>query len=114
MSARYTEDTLVQQTMAEYLELQLGWESVYAYNNEDFGPDSLLGRDSDREVVLTRILSGKLVELNPELPDAVCGRSPASSPRKLSPPRTVKSTAWRATACRWPSATTKASRCGSV
>ncbi len=48
----YTEDTLVQQTTAEYLEQQLGWESVYAYNKEDFGPDSLLGRASDREVVL--------------------------------------------------------------
>jgi hypothetical protein len=33
----YTEDTLVQQTTAEYLERQLGWESVYAYNNENFG-----------------------------------------------------------------------------
>ncbi|HQN30248.1 MAG TPA: hypothetical protein PKX20_03905, partial [Methanothrix soehngenii] len=40
----YTEDTLVQQTTADYLEQQLGWESVYAYNNEDFGPKSLLGR----------------------------------------------------------------------
>ena len=66
----YTEDTLVQQTTAEYLEQQLGWESVYAYNNEDFGPDSLLGRASDREVVLTRILHEKLMELNPGLPDA--------------------------------------------
>ncbi len=50
----YTEDTLVQQTTAEYLEQQLGWQSIYAYNHEDFGPDSLLGRASDREVVLTR------------------------------------------------------------
>ena len=66
----FTEDTLVQQTTAEYLEQQLGWESVYAYNNEDFGPDSLLGRNSDREVVLTRILREKLAELNPNLPDA--------------------------------------------
>ncbi len=64
----YSEDTLVQQTTAEYLEQQLGWESVYAYNNEDFGPDSLLGRASDREVVLTRTLREKLVELNPGLP----------------------------------------------
>ena len=40
----YSEDTLVQQATAEYLEQQLGWESVCAYNNEDFGPDSLLGR----------------------------------------------------------------------
>ena len=66
----YTEDTLVQQTTAEYLEQQLGWESVYAYNNEDFGPDSLLGRESDREVVLTRTLRAKIEELNPGLPAA--------------------------------------------
>ena len=66
----YTEDTLVQQTTAEYLEQQLGWESVYAYNNEDFGPDSLLGRKNDREVVLTRHLRAKLIEFNPGLPDA--------------------------------------------
>ena len=32
----YTEDTLVQQTTADYLEQQLGWESVYAHNHEDF------------------------------------------------------------------------------
>jgi len=69
-SSAYTEDTLVQQTAAEYLEQQLGWESVFAYNNEDFGPDSLLGRTSDREVVLTRYLRQKLVELNPGLPDS--------------------------------------------
>jgi len=65
----YTEDTLVQQTTADYLEQQLGWESVYAYNNEDFGPDSLLGRASDHEVVLKRTLREKLVELNPDLPN---------------------------------------------
>ena len=45
----YTEDTLVQQTTADYLQQQLGWESVYAYKSDDFGPDSLLGRTSDRE-----------------------------------------------------------------
>ena len=66
----YTEDTLVQQTTAEYLENDLGWDSVYAYNNEDFGPDSLLGRASDQEVVLTRPLRAKLAEFNPGLPEA--------------------------------------------
>ena len=65
----YTEETLVQRTTAESLEHELGWESVYAYNNEDFGPDSLLGRASDREVVLTRYLRSKIEELNPGLPD---------------------------------------------
>ena len=65
----YTEATLVQQPTVDYLERQLGWESVYAYNSEDFGPDSLLGRASEREVVLTRKLREKLAELNPGLPD---------------------------------------------
>ncbi|HFD86210.1 MAG TPA: type I restriction endonuclease subunit R, partial [Gammaproteobacteria bacterium] len=64
----YTEDTLVQQTTAEYLESALGWDSVYAYNNETLGPDGTLGRDSDHDVVLVRYLREKLVELNPDLP----------------------------------------------
>jgi len=34
----YTEDTLVQQTTAEYLEKELGWDSVYAYNQGAFEP----------------------------------------------------------------------------
>ncbi|MBI4334320.1 MAG: type I restriction endonuclease subunit R, partial [Chloroflexi bacterium] len=66
--AAYTEDTLVQQTTAEYLRDELGWKSVYAYNQETFGPDGTLGRASDREVVLTRYLRKKLEELNPGLP----------------------------------------------
>ena len=65
---KYTEDTLVQRTTADYLHDQLGWDAVYAYNDEDFGPESLLGRKSDREVVLTRYLRAALVKLNPGLP----------------------------------------------
>ena len=63
------EDTLVQQTTTNYLRDKLGWDSVYAYNKETFGPDGLLGRNSDREVVLIRYLRQALVELNPNLPD---------------------------------------------
>ena len=66
----YTEDILVQKTTADYLEQQLRWESVYAHNSEDFGSDGLLGRSSDREVVLTRYLRSALRSLNPGLPDA--------------------------------------------
>ena len=50
------EDRLVQQTFAEHLEKALGWESIYAYNSETFGPAGALGRASDREVVLVRDL----------------------------------------------------------
>jgi len=69
MAGKYSEDTLVQQTTADYMEQKLGWESVYAYNTETFGPEGTLGRASDREVVLRRYLRRKLVELNPGLPE---------------------------------------------
>ncbi|MHC1729696.1 MAG: type I restriction endonuclease subunit R [Syntrophobacteraceae bacterium] len=65
-----TEDTLVQQTTAAYLEHQLRWDSVYAYNTETFGPDGTLGRASDRDIVLPRYLRAKLVELNHGLPES--------------------------------------------
>lgn len=63
------EDTLVQQTTADYLRDQLGWRSEVAYNREVIGPEGTFGRVSDRHVVLTRILGEKLIELNPGLPD---------------------------------------------
>ena len=63
------EDTLVQQTTANYLRDHLGWDSIYAYNQETFGSDGLLGRDSDREVVLTRYLRQALEKFNPNLPE---------------------------------------------
>ena len=63
------EDTLVQQTTTDYLRDKLGWDSVYAYNKETFGPDGLLGRNSNREVVLTRYLRTALKKLNPEFPE---------------------------------------------
>jgi type I restriction enzyme R subunit len=63
------EDTLVQQTTADYLKNDLGWDSVYAYNQETFGADGFLGRKSDREVVLTRYLKDALKKFNPNLPE---------------------------------------------
>lgn len=68
--APLNEDTLVQATTADYLKEQLGWESVYAYNNETSGAEGTLGRQSDKDIVLTRYLGEALVKLNPGLPDA--------------------------------------------
>jgi type I restriction enzyme R subunit len=65
-----SEDRLVQQTFAEYLHDALGWESVYAWNHETFGPHGTLGRDSEREVVLVRDLRAALARLNPDLPES--------------------------------------------
>ena len=66
--SHFTEGVLVQQTMADYLRDVLGWETVFAYNQETFGPEGTLGRVSDREVVLVRYLQVKLMEFNPGLP----------------------------------------------
>ena len=43
-SSPHTEDTLVQQTTADYLQRQLGCQSVYAHHHENFGPKSWCGR----------------------------------------------------------------------
>lgn len=64
------EDRLVQKTFADHLEKVLGWESVYAWKEETFGPGGTLGRTDTKEAVLTRDLRAALVRLNPGLPDA--------------------------------------------
>src|SRR5439155_5008118 len=65
-----SEDRLVQATFANHLRDQLGWESVYAWNQETCGPDGTLGRTDTREVVLTRDLRAALARLNAQLPPA--------------------------------------------
>lgn len=62
------EDRLVQATFAAHLQKVLGWENVYAFNDETFGPDGTLGRRDTRDVVLTRDLRAAIVRLNPDLP----------------------------------------------
>jgi type I restriction enzyme, R subunit len=64
-----SEDRLVQATFAEHLEKVLGWENVYAWNQETFGPDGTLGRADAREVVLKRDLHDAITRLNPQLPE---------------------------------------------
>jgi len=64
-----SEDRLVQQTFAEHLEHILGWDSIYAWNQETFGASGTLGRSSERDMVLVRDLRAALVTLNPQLPD---------------------------------------------
>ncbi|UUZ62973.1 hypothetical protein LP417_24735 [Polaromonas sp. P1-6] len=63
-----SEDRLVQATFAEHLEKVLGWDSVYAWNQEIFGTAGTLGRASERDVVLVRDLRAALAKLNPQLP----------------------------------------------
>ncbi|TIM10231.1 type I restriction endonuclease subunit R [Mesorhizobium sp.] len=62
------EDRLVQATFAAHLRDTLGWDSVYAWSDETFGPHGTLGRASTSEAVLTRDLRAALARLNPDLP----------------------------------------------
>lgn len=63
------EDRLVQATFADHLHDVLGWESVFAHGVETFGPTGMLGRASERDVVLVRDLHAAVLRLNPDLPN---------------------------------------------
>jgi type I restriction enzyme R subunit len=76
-----SEDRLVQATFAEHLKKALGWESVYAWNDETFGPGGTLGRTDTREVVLTRDLHAAITRLNPELPASAVAEAVATLTR---------------------------------
>jgi type I restriction enzyme R subunit len=64
-----SEDRLVQTTFADHLHQVLGWDSVYAWNQETFGPDGTLGRGDTKDVVLVRDLRAAIEQFNPELPE---------------------------------------------
>lgn len=68
MSAEYSEDVLVQQTASNYFQRELGWRTVYAYNDETYGPTGTLGRIDQSEVLLLQPLHQALERLNPGHP----------------------------------------------
>jgi type I restriction enzyme R subunit len=63
-----TEETLVQEVTADYLLNELQWDQSLLGMYEKLGKEGDLGRSSEQEVVLTRYLGEKLIELNPGLP----------------------------------------------
>ncbi|MDE6553048.1 MAG: type I restriction endonuclease subunit R [Muribaculaceae bacterium] len=69
MSHEYSENILVQESAGNLLRDELGWDVVFAYNQEALGQNGTLGRSSYKEVVLTRYLEKALLRLNPWLTD---------------------------------------------
>ena len=66
MSNEYCENKIVQQSAADFLEQELGWEVFYAFNNEVIGgSNSTFGRKSYKEVLLAKRLQAALKKLNP-------------------------------------------------
>lgn len=70
MSYEYSEDNLIESATQQVLE-ELGWQVAYAWKQETFGKDGLLGRENKGEVILTRHLLAALQALNPGLPAKV-------------------------------------------
>ncbi len=65
MSIDYSEDRLIQKSAAEFLEKELGWISIYAYDKEVLGEKGTLGRRSYRDVLLAGRFRKALQKLNP-------------------------------------------------
>lgn len=68
--SEYSEDALIQAPTAEFLQKELGWDSVMAQDEGPMVAEGLLGRTADTQVVLTRDVLAALRRLNPGLPDA--------------------------------------------
>jgi type I restriction enzyme R subunit len=62
-----SEGRLVQKTFADHLRDVHGWESIYAFNDEIFGPTGLLGCAGEREDILVRDLRAARDLLLPRL-----------------------------------------------
>lgn len=69
MSYEYSENILVQNSAGNVLHDKLGWDVVYAYNEEKLGLNGTLGRESYKEVLLTRYIKQALFELNDWMTD---------------------------------------------
>ena len=67
MSKDYSEDQLIQKSTAEFLEKELGWKSVNAFDQETLGANGMLGRNNYHEVLLTSHIGKALKCLNPWL-----------------------------------------------
>ena len=72
-SGRFTEDASVEQPAIQLFQ-DLDWDHVNSYA-ETFGPDGTLGRESKKEVVLTRYLRSAMKRLNPDAPEEAVGEA---------------------------------------
>ncbi len=70
MAKEYSEDNLIQKSTAQFIEEELGWKSITAWDAETLGANGTLGRQSYGEVLLVRHFEAALRDLNPWLTDA--------------------------------------------
>ena len=69
MSYDYSENILVQESAGNLLHNELGWDVQFAYHTEVLGKDGTFGRESYKEILLTRYFRKALRTLNPWMND---------------------------------------------
>lgn len=65
MSYDYSENILVQESAGNLLRYELGWDVQFAYNTEVLGKNGSFGRESYRDILLTRYFKEALKKFNP-------------------------------------------------
>ena len=70
MSYDYSENILVQESTANLLQSELGWQVEFAYNKEVLGVQGTFGRRDYHEILLTRYFQAALKKLNPWMTQA--------------------------------------------
>ena len=70
MKYEYSENVLVQDSAAALMHDELGWDVIFAYNQEVLGENGTLGRKDYHEIVLWRYFNQALKKLNPWITDA--------------------------------------------
>lgn len=65
MSYDYSENILVQESAGNLLDDELGWDVHFAYNTEVLGKNGTFGRESYRDILLTRYFKEALKKFNP-------------------------------------------------
>lgn len=70
MSYEYSENILIQESAGHLLQNELGWEVAFAYNTEKLGASGTFGRNSYKEILLSRYFRAALKKLNPWITEA--------------------------------------------
>lgn len=65
MNYDYSENILVQESAGSLLRDELGWDVQFSYNTEKLGKDGTFGRESYRDILLTRYFEEALKKYNP-------------------------------------------------
>lgn len=69
MSYDYSENILVQESAGNLLRDELGWDVQFAYNTEVLGKNGTFGRESYKDILLTRYFKEALKKFNPWIND---------------------------------------------